>query len=269
MTAGVYWIHCKANDTYYVGETTNFEKRIRTEHARELRDGRHHNRHLQLSWNRYGQSAFTFKLVWAVPCESHEILGPSDLSMLTRSMEAVVGYAMIQAGFRLFNLRGFDRWGVGSPMTTPSIRALAAASIRSPEVRAKISEAAKRARLDPEKSARINAAVNSGSARKKRSDSVRADWGNPDRRSHRMKYWTDDVRAKHSDLMKSVLASPEVAAKVRQTIDANKRKVRRLDTGETFDSVLDAAVADNTSSQNIIQAIKNGWRARGSYWSYC
>lgn len=69
--AGVYCITCTANGKVYIGSTTNLRKRWQW-HRGDLRLNRHHTRHLQFAWNKYGECAFTFAVLELVP--DHEQL---------------------------------------------------------------------------------------------------------------------------------------------------------------------------------------------------
>jgi group I intron endonuclease len=62
MTSGIYKIVNKINGKYYVGSTTNFNKR-KSDHIKRLNGGYHINKHLQSSWNKYGKDNFEFVLV--------------------------------------------------------------------------------------------------------------------------------------------------------------------------------------------------------------
>lgn len=61
---GVYKITNTVNGKVYVGSTASnsVEKRI-AEHLRQLRSSRHHNRHLQSAWGKYGEQAFTANVI--------------------------------------------------------------------------------------------------------------------------------------------------------------------------------------------------------------
>jgi len=56
---GVYVIHNKINQKFYVGSTSNFVKRFIL-HRHLLRQNKHHSPHLQAAWNKYGEDAFSF-----------------------------------------------------------------------------------------------------------------------------------------------------------------------------------------------------------------
>lgn len=67
MTQVIYKIINLVNDKFYVGSTTNKKVRFR-EHRKQLRGNRHHCKHLQAAWNKYGEEKFVFKVVEDVPC---------------------------------------------------------------------------------------------------------------------------------------------------------------------------------------------------------
>lgn len=58
-TSGIYEIVCTENGRRYIGSAVNIDKRWRG-HVLQLNEKRHHSRHLQRAWNKYGQAAFVF-----------------------------------------------------------------------------------------------------------------------------------------------------------------------------------------------------------------
>lgn len=62
MTQVIYKIINLVNDKFYVGSTTNKKVRFR-EHRKQLRGNRHHCKHLQAAWNKYGEEKFDFRVV--------------------------------------------------------------------------------------------------------------------------------------------------------------------------------------------------------------
>ena len=60
MNTGVYEIVNTTNGKCYIGSAVNFTKRWR-EHKRSLSSGKHHSRHLQHAWTKYGENAFDFR----------------------------------------------------------------------------------------------------------------------------------------------------------------------------------------------------------------
>jgi len=62
MKTGIYGIHNVKNGKWHVGQSTNIPRR-KTAHFSYLRANKHHNQHLQLSYNKYGQSSFEFMIL--------------------------------------------------------------------------------------------------------------------------------------------------------------------------------------------------------------
>ena len=60
-TSGIYTISNKVNGKTYVGSSFNVKERWRR-HKSLLRRNKHHNYHLQQSWNKYGPTNFEFVL---------------------------------------------------------------------------------------------------------------------------------------------------------------------------------------------------------------
>lgn len=67
MSSGIYWIHNRISGIVYVGQASHFVSRF-WHHRRSLRRGTHHCKHLQRSWNKYGEDAFEFAIIEEVPC---------------------------------------------------------------------------------------------------------------------------------------------------------------------------------------------------------
>lgn len=65
----VYSIDCTVNGKCYIGRTSSEKRRMR-EHFRCLRLGVHQNTHLQRAFNKYGASAFVWKILMV--CDSLE-----------------------------------------------------------------------------------------------------------------------------------------------------------------------------------------------------
>lgn len=57
---GIYKIINIENGKYYLGSSCNISKRFKR-HIKELNEGKHHNIHLQRSFNKYGESKFELK----------------------------------------------------------------------------------------------------------------------------------------------------------------------------------------------------------------
>ena len=61
-TPGIYKITCLANGKIYVGSAVNLRGRRHT-HWHRLRKNKHHNKHLQNAWNKYGEEQFVFEVI--------------------------------------------------------------------------------------------------------------------------------------------------------------------------------------------------------------
>lgn len=62
MDSGIYIIKNKKNGKIYVGQSRRISNREYC-HFRSLRKGNHHNKHLQRSYNTYGEKTFEFKVI--------------------------------------------------------------------------------------------------------------------------------------------------------------------------------------------------------------
>jgi group I intron endonuclease len=59
---GIYVIRNLVNDNIYIGSSVNVKKRF-CQHRNSLRKNKHHNKHLQRSWNKYGEENFEFVVI--------------------------------------------------------------------------------------------------------------------------------------------------------------------------------------------------------------
>ncbi|MGF9774798.1 GIY-YIG nuclease family protein [Priestia aryabhattai] len=63
----IYVITNKINGKKYIGQAKDYRKR-RREHRNDLKGKRHHNKHLQRAWDKYGENSFTFEVIAVVRC---------------------------------------------------------------------------------------------------------------------------------------------------------------------------------------------------------
>lgn len=83
MNSGIYSIINKENGHRYVGSSVNLNGRFRG-HRNHLKGDTHGNRHLQRAWNKYGEDAFEFQVLFYCDPEmcitleqrAMDILGP-------------------------------------------------------------------------------------------------------------------------------------------------------------------------------------------------
>lgn len=94
MIFGIYAIVNIANDKIYIGSALDFKDRWRL-HKLALNKNKHHNRHLQSAWNRYGEQNFLFVVIeytdWLLEREQYWI---DKLN----SINSEVGYNICKAG---------------------------------------------------------------------------------------------------------------------------------------------------------------------------
>jgi group I intron endonuclease len=58
----IYKIRNVTNEKFYVGSTNNTRERFRA-HRNKLRGNKHHCKHLQAAWNKYGEDCFKFEVI--------------------------------------------------------------------------------------------------------------------------------------------------------------------------------------------------------------
>lgn len=68
MNSGIYQIKNTINGGVYFGRSVDVSDRL-IHHRNELRRNVHRNKRLQNAWNKYGEDAFNFELVWECPQE--------------------------------------------------------------------------------------------------------------------------------------------------------------------------------------------------------
>lgn len=71
IISGIYKIENKTNGKIYIGSSKNIENRWK-QHKTLLKVGKHHSRHLQYAWDKYGEDSFSF-------CILEEVLQPEEL----------------------------------------------------------------------------------------------------------------------------------------------------------------------------------------------
>ena len=67
---GIYMILNHANDKIYIGQSIDIKARWK-QHKSDLNNNRHVNKHLQNSWNKFGQDNFEFIIL--CECEENQL----------------------------------------------------------------------------------------------------------------------------------------------------------------------------------------------------
>lgn len=188
---GVYAIICAANGKRYIGSASRSFATRWSVHQSRLRLGKHHSRHLQASWNKYGEDAFVFAIL--------ETCSPADC--LAREQHWIDATFAADRRFG-YNLRPKASSNLGLRFSQESRRRVSLVTRgrkQSPETRAKLSAAAKLRGIPSETTAKAHA-------------------------SRRGRPLSDEQKAKMSAALKGRKCKPETAAKI-----AAKLKGRKLD----------------------------------------
>jgi hypothetical protein len=69
--SGIYYIKNLINSKMYIGSAINLMRR-KSEHFTRLSKNKHHNQHLQNSWNLYGKNKFVFEIIEY--CDKHILI---------------------------------------------------------------------------------------------------------------------------------------------------------------------------------------------------
>lgn len=94
---GIYSIFNNITGKYYIGETVNLNKR-KICHFSDLRNNRHRNDHLQKSFNKYGEEAFTFTVIEENKNFTQEELYVLEAYYVTKYNSFVQGYNLTLGG---------------------------------------------------------------------------------------------------------------------------------------------------------------------------
>lgn len=98
MTVGIYCITNLENNKKYIGQSIDIEERFKS-HKKQLRGNRHHNIHLQSSYNMYGMDALKFEILCectADELDEMEIKFINEFNAINREF----GYNLVSGGNR-------------------------------------------------------------------------------------------------------------------------------------------------------------------------
>lgn len=130
--SGIYIIENGISEKVYVGSSKNLYARW-SDHKSRLNSNKHPNKHLQRSWNKYGQDAFTYKVIEFIDYGSDLIDRESYWIERLKACDKEIGYNILKKG----NLKGFKH----SEETKKKLSRLGKGKKRSKETRERISEA--------------------------------------------------------------------------------------------------------------------------------
>lgn len=215
---GVYAIRHIVSGKIYIGSAVNFKERWKR-HRRDLGLGRHHSRHLQRAWDKYGPEAFLFEILETISDETNLIRVEQEYLDRIRPHDRRIGYNISPTAGSTLGVRYSAE--VAAKFTalrqnpSPETRAkLSKAMIgrKLPEkTRAKMSETRKNETTD--KTARrlealrrpdVRAKISEAASKRRNSDQTKANM------SKAQKERSPEVKAKHLAIMRS----PEVRAKM-------------------------------------------------------
>ena len=94
MESGIYIIRNTLNDKCYIGQSSNLKARW-AKHKNFLKNNKHHNKHLQAAWNKYGEENFVFEILEKCPIEE---LDRKEIDYIRKYKTHTEGYNLDEGG---------------------------------------------------------------------------------------------------------------------------------------------------------------------------
>lgn len=223
----IYMIENIVTGKAYIGQTVNYDKR-KSEHINALKSGRHDNRYLQSSWNKYGESAFRFSVVTECDAERLDELEVQYIQQLNTL--APVGYNLTKGGD---GVRGL-KW-----------------SLESREARS----------LATKGNAPWIGKTHTDETREKLRRATSSLWQSEDYRKRQIEAHTGKKQSEKTRRKRS-------AALVGNKNNKKSRRFRCVETGVEYESFGQIDLGFKVDNSAIHRACRRGIRAYGFHWQF-
>jgi len=106
IKSGIYCIKNTINNKVYIGSAKNLKHRI-NKHKYDLKNNKHYNKHLQSSWNKYGEESFSFEIIRYV----------KNLELLIRFEQVYINRTQCYINTYGFNKRKIAESNIGNKIS--------------------------------------------------------------------------------------------------------------------------------------------------------
>ncbi len=226
LQSGIYAIQNLVNGKVYIGQAVNIKRR-KNGHYGSLRRGKHANKHLQRAWNKYGESAFEFKVL--TRCDGEDLNHFEDKAF--NIYRGAIGWDMM---YNNAEKAGSCLGVKPSPETRAKMSAAGKGKIISSETRAKMSAAAKGKNKGKKHSLETRTKMSAASKGKKKSPEHRAKIAASNKGKNKGRKLSPEHRAKLSaagkgnNSRKGMKNSPEARAKVSAALKGRKHSPEHI-----------------------------------------
>lgn len=149
INSGIYIITNYSNNKIYIGSSKDLKRRI-SQHKYLLSKNKHHNKHLQLSYNKYGKDNFNYKVL--ENCEIKDLINREQYYIDELKPQYNIALIILSSGYvwtdeMKLNQSKRLKGKITSEETKQKLKIIASNWIRNDEVCKKISESKKGKRL--------------------------------------------------------------------------------------------------------------------------